>query len=196
MRNRISGIYKRRSVVLPLSLSLVLISSNLVLHMLLLCPSRPVKIVPLLLGPFNLLKQKEYADYFIPLLKDPMNVFIFSSDFCHWGRRFDYCYRTGSDRYPYQSIQTLDERAMAILSSGSLDAWKAYLKKDSNTICGRFPLTLLLAIIERLNARNQASLSKPNAPLQLVFDHYERSSNPMTDEDSSVSYVAGHLEML
>lgn len=33
-----------------------------------------------------------YGQLLAPYLADPSNLFVISSDFCHWGRRFGYTY--------------------------------------------------------------------------------------------------------
>lgn len=33
-----------------------------------------------------------YGELLAPYLDDPSNAFVFSSDFCHWGRRFTYTF--------------------------------------------------------------------------------------------------------
>ena len=49
-----------------------------------------IKIVPILVGNTSDSTQADYAQVLAPYLADSENVFIISSDFCHWGRRFDY----------------------------------------------------------------------------------------------------------
>ena len=44
-----------------------------------------VKIVPVLTGPVNEEMAQKYANIFSPYFKDKENLFIFSTDFCHWG---------------------------------------------------------------------------------------------------------------
>jgi MEMO1 family protein len=43
------------------------------------------KLVPLLVGSLNKNPEVTYAELLLPYFKDPSTLFIFSSDFCHWG---------------------------------------------------------------------------------------------------------------
>ena len=109
-----------------------------------------VKLVPLMVGELPKSKYNAYARRLMPLFKDERTVFIVSSDFCHWGSNFDY-YRLHPDTPEgeiYKSIEKLDREGMALIESQNLEGFKAYLKDTKNTICGRNPITLLLALIE------------------------------------------------
>lgn len=42
-------------------------------------------IVPVFVGAINSHQEQEYGKFFGPYLADPENLFVISSDFCHWG---------------------------------------------------------------------------------------------------------------
>jgi len=42
-------------------------------------------IVPVLVGAIKAKQEKEFGKIFSPYLADPENLFVISSDFCHWG---------------------------------------------------------------------------------------------------------------
>ena len=42
-------------------------------------------IVPVMVGATNGQRQADYGKIFSPYLADPENLFVISSDFCHWG---------------------------------------------------------------------------------------------------------------
>ena len=50
--------------------------------------SADLKLVPLMVGDVPENKYKAYAEVLLPLFLDEKTVFVVSSDFCHWGRRF------------------------------------------------------------------------------------------------------------
>jgi AmmeMemoRadiSam system protein B len=115
-----------------------------------------VKLVPLMVGEIPKAKYKDYAKKLINLFKDERTVFIVSSDFCHWGSNFDY-YRLHPetpDGEISKSIEKLDREGMSLIESHSLAGFMAYLKDTKNTICGRNPIQLLLALIEEAGASN------------------------------------------
>jgi len=43
-----------------------------------------VKVVPIMVGAINTNKEKAYGEVLAKYLRDPENVFVISSDFCHW----------------------------------------------------------------------------------------------------------------
>jgi AmmeMemoRadiSam system protein B len=65
-------------------------------------------IVPVLVGSLTPEKEAMYGRIFSRYLADPQNLFVISSDFCHWGHRFRYTYYDRNWGEIYQSIQTLD----------------------------------------------------------------------------------------
>lgn len=67
------------------------------------------KIVPILVGSLSTEKEEVYGQLLAKYLADPDNVFVISSDFCHWGSRFSFQHYEKSWGEIYQSIQKLDE---------------------------------------------------------------------------------------
>lgn len=65
-------------------------------------------IVPILVGSLTTGEEELYGSILAPYLADPQNLFVISSDFCHWGRRFRYTFYDKSWGEIHQSIQTLD----------------------------------------------------------------------------------------
>ncbi|KAL7753667.1 hypothetical protein RI367_000598 [Sorochytrium milnesiophthora] len=49
-----------------------------------------IRVVPVLVGALSAKSEAKYGRLFAPYLADPKNLFVISSDFCHWGRRFQY----------------------------------------------------------------------------------------------------------
>lgn len=107
---------------------------------------RNFTIVPVLVGSISSEKEALYGKIFSKYLLDPDNVFVISSDFCHWGSRFSYQYYDDSWGNIHQSIQKLDEMGMDLIESLNPVSFKDYLKKYHNTICGRRPIAILLNV--------------------------------------------------
>jgi hypothetical protein len=78
-------------------------------------------------------------------LEDEETFFVISSDFCHWGKRFGYTYHDPNVKI-HQSIEALDRKGMDIIESLDPQAFTDYIKKYKNTICGRFPIIVLLYV--------------------------------------------------
>lgn len=66
-------------------------------------------IVPIMVGSLSSEKEGAYGKILSKYLLDPENLFVISSDFCHWGARFSYQFYDKSWGDIHQSIQKLDE---------------------------------------------------------------------------------------
>lgn len=68
-----------------------------------------------MVGSLSTEKECLYGHIFAKYLADPKNLFIISSDFCHWGQRFRYTFHESSWGNIHQSIKTLDHKVKYIL---------------------------------------------------------------------------------
>ena len=143
----------------------------------------PYSIVPILVGALSDEREALYGQLLAPLLSNPRNLFIISSDFCHWGRRFNFCPHEPSLGPIHATIDKLDREAMAIIETINPVAFQAYISRTHNTICGRHPIAVLLFALESLNKAAPGSFS-------LKFTRYTRSSEVTRTNDSSVSYAS------
>ncbi|RWS27926.1 protein MEMO1-like protein [Leptotrombidium deliense] len=161
-------------------------------------------IVPVMVGSLSTEKEASYGKIFSKYLADPENLFVISSDFCHWGGRFHYQYYDKSWGEIHQSIAKLDEMAQNVIEEMSPSGFTSYLKKYGNTICGRHPIAVLLnvsyCIPFRLNVivfnaqAVQALVKTGNGhTMSLKFLNYAQSSQCVYMHDSSVSYAAASL---
>jgi len=71
-------------------------------------------VVPVLVGSTSHDKELMYGKIFCKYLKDPENLFVISSDFCHWGKRFRYTHYDKTKGDIYQSIEDLDKQVLTI----------------------------------------------------------------------------------
>jgi len=144
------------------------------------------KIIPVMVGSLTPEKEAQYGSIFSPYLADPSNLFVISSDFCHWGSRFRYTYYDQSKGAIHQSIQNLDRQGMDIIEQLNPPAFTEYLRNFGNTICGRHPIGVLLNAVNALPPSEKAKLS-------LRFLKYAQSNQCHNQNDSSVSYAAASL---
>ncbi|KAG9344270.1 hypothetical protein JZ751_010939 [Albula glossodonta] len=142
-------------------------------------------IVPVLVGALSESKEQEYGKLLSKYLADPSNLFVISSDFCHWGQRFRYTYYDEAQGEIYRSIENLDKMGMGIIEQLDPISFSNYLKKYHNTICGRHPIGVLLNAV--------AELKKNGVDMNFSFLNYAQSSQCRNWQDSSVSYAAGAL---
>ena len=164
----------------------------------------PLPLIPILVGSTNPSTEKAFGALLAPYLADPTNVFIISSDFCHWGSRFSYTYYLPSstsnpahgislrtrdaptDPPINESIARIDKLAMEGVESGQHKAFLATLSDTGNTVCGRHPIGVVMAAIEVL--RKDETVEEGRGRFRFV--RYERSSEVMDGSDSSVSYAS------
>jgi AmmeMemoRadiSam system protein B len=81
-------------------------------------------------------------------MDDPANFFVISTDFCHWGSRFDFISYDKSAGPISASIEALDRQGMFCITEQDATAFTSYLKQTGNTICGRHPVGVMLKAIE------------------------------------------------
>lgn len=72
-------------------------------------------VIPILVGSIPPEREAVYGELLAKYLADPQNLFVISSDFCHWGQRFRYTYYDKSFTKIYQSIENLDKLVSSIL---------------------------------------------------------------------------------
>ena len=161
-------------------------------------------LIPILVGSTSAATEKAYGSLLSSYLADPSNVFVISSDFCHWGSRFSYTYyvpdsakhvkdgrslgkREAPQETPiFQSIARVDKAAMQAVESGKHDEFLTNLHDTGNTVCGRHPIGVIMAAIEEL--KQQGKLDQGRGLFRFV--RYERSSEVEEARDSSVSYAS------
>jgi len=123
------------------------------------------KIVPILVGVLDSVLQRDYGKLLAPYYIDPSNLFVISSDFCHYGKRFSFnpFSKSGGDGKPiWQNIADLDNQAMDLIEAIDVNGFNKYLKQTKNTICGRFPIGLLLQCLNSISSSSD-SLSPSSA---------------------------------
>ncbi|TRX91412.1 hypothetical protein FHL15_007636 [Xylaria flabelliformis] len=163
-------------------------------------------LVPILIGDNKGSEEKEFGALLAPYLRDPDNVFVVSSDFCHWGDRFSYTvYAQGGDvknltsltyktRKPtdppiHESIKLLDQLAIDAIAGGHHDDFINNLRATKNTVCGRHPIGVTMAALEAL-AQDSSDADKDKYKFKFV--QYQRSSLVEVFSDSSVSYASAY----
>lgn len=65
--------------------------------------------MPILVGSIAPDVEATYGTLLAPYLADPQNLFVISSDFCHWGKRFSYTHYDESCGPIHKSIEKLDK---------------------------------------------------------------------------------------
>ncbi|KAL0670494.1 hypothetical protein Bca4012_033198 [Brassica carinata] len=143
-----------------------------------------VKVVPILVGSVSAASEAMYGELLARYVDDPKNFFSVSSDFCHWGSRFNYVRYDKSHGPIHKSIEALDQMGMDIIETGDPDAFKKYLLEFDNTICGRHPISIFLHMLKHCSSK-----------IKINFLRYEQSSQCQTMRDSSVSYASAAAKL-
>ncbi len=125
-------------------------------------------VVPVLVGSLSQDKEVKYGRIFAKYLSDPSNLFVISSDFCHWGQRFRYQYYDEKHGEIHQSIRELDYMGMGLIEGLDHDAFCAYLKKYGNTICGRHPIGVFLGAVAAMRVHTNGMRMQVNNLLWCV----------------------------
>ncbi|KAL8726797.1 MAG: hypothetical protein Q9166_006479 [cf. Caloplaca sp. 2 TL-2023] len=172
-------------------------------------------LVPILVGSTSPASEKVFGRLLAPWLAHEENVFIISSDFCHWGLRFHYTYYIPSssstpkgcslpkgvklanraDKAPpkdppiYESIAMVDRACMDAIETGEHEGFLKVLRETENTVCGRHPIGVVMAGMEVVReGRGEGDGKKGKGRFRFV--RYERSSDVRGVGDSSVSYAS------
>lgn len=143
------------------------------------------KVVPVMIGGISSDKEKMYAELFAKYFLNPRTLWVVSSDFCHWGERFDFTYFDEKCGEIWRSIEELDKTGMDLIEKLNPVNFKNYLNSTNNTICGRHPISVLLNIVETVKGQTKGC--------ELKFTHYAQSSKCKRRKDSSVSYASASL---
>lgn len=133
-----------------------------------------IEMIPMVVGSFKDQNHIGECARELASIQRPGDLFIVSSDFTHFGPRYDYV--------PFYddisaNIKNLDLAAYSLIEKLELKEFLEFQNKTDCTICGFNPICLLIA-----------TLSK-NSHGELL--HYETSRDQGSDDDmNSVSYLA------
>lgn len=136
-------------------------------------------LVPILVGSTSPSSEKKYGALLAPYLRDEENVFVISSDFCHWGTRFQYTYYVPSsssssavepgegisltpkyhkspptDPPIHESIRRVDRYCMDAVEGGRHEGFLDALRRTGNTVCGRHPIGVVMAGLEVVRGKD------------------------------------------
>lgn len=136
-----------------------------------------ITLVPILVGTLSPESEQYYGHLLASYLDNPENLFIISSDFCHWGSQYHYTPKIAEIPI-WQTIELLDMHAIEAIIAQNVVQYHEYFTRTSNTICGRFAIGVLLAAMASASTKFQFRL----------LDY--RQSEQVTDlSQSSVSYA-------
>jgi len=129
-------------------------------------------LVPIVTGTLSRKTVLKLAGLLLELADDDTLV-VASSDFTHYGSRFGY---VPFDKEVEKNIRALDMEAFDIIKKKDLESWYGFLEKKQATICGRYPIAILMAMAGKDN--------------RIEMVKYDTSGKITGDFENSVSYIA------
>jgi len=136
-----------------------------------------VRVVPLIVGGAISPERARSIAKGLEHCIDDSTAVVVSSDFVHYGSRFDFIPFT---THVKERIRALDNEVLQPIFEPSVNNFFAMVKKTQATVCGRLPLMILLALLEK------GVLGKVN-PFLLA---YATSAGGAKEITHSVSYVS------
>ncbi len=117
-------------------------------------------LVPVLVGDTDEALERAFAER-LAKLDDGRTLFVFSSDFTHYGPRFDFQPFGALSPAVREKVRAMNERAAALLASVDARGFRAYLRETGNTICGRHGLATMLELLPRDRAEGPRRAPRP-----------------------------------
>ena len=143
-----------------------------------------IQVLPIMCGSISPTQEEAYGKLLAPIV-GRMNVLcVISTDFCHWGSRFQYqpVPSSISSTDIHSFIRDLDHQGMKHIEMEEPGAFAKYLKQTRNTICGRHAIGVWLNAIHTNNPAVES--------LDISFIKYAQSSAVQSMRESSVSYAS------
>lgn len=137
------------------------------------------KLVPILAGQTLPGQEKALADR-LAKLHDGKTLFVFSTDFTHYGPRFSYTPFGSNAALVREKIRGQNDEAISLLRKKDGPGFRAFLDRTDDTICGRHGLSVLLELLPQIAPKAQASL----------LGYYASIDIPGFSDANSVSYVS------
>jgi len=163
------------------------------------CNRKPgkMKVLPIMVGALSTDKEKIFGKILSSYLARNEIFTIVSSDFCHWGKRFNYAPTVppGEMKAPstiseiYEYIEWMDRLGMDEITSQEPGAFAKYIRLFKNTICGRHPIGVYLSAL-----KENATAGKEE--VDIMFVKYAQSSQVRSNHDSSVSYASAVIRRI
>jgi len=141
-------------------------------------------LIPLLTGDTTPDQERALAER-LARLDDGRTLFVFSTDFVHYGAGFDYTPFGRSAAKAHARVDELDERALRLLEAGDADGLRSFFAATGATICGRRGLSVLLELLARV---------APGAKATVLAHYSSVELEPPGRGDDGVWYAAMAFE--
>jgi AmmeMemoRadiSam system protein B/AmmeMemoRadiSam system protein A len=136
-------------------------------------------LIPILAGRTTPSMEQRLAER-LAALHDHKTLFVFSSDFIHYGSRFGFTpYGTSASRAREQ-ILTLEQAAVDLIQAGDTNGFRTYVASTGATICGQRDLAVMLELLPKILPQARGT----------VLAHYASFDLPGSPGDDGVGYVS------
>lgn len=136
------------------------------------CIQGDFKLIPIVVGQLDERSARKIADILLQYI-EPDTLVVVSSDFTHYGARFSYM---PFDSDIEQNLRKLNMGAFEKIEQKDLPGFIHYYESTGATICGRYPILILLAMLPK------------DAGVHLL--KYDTSGNLTGDWDNCVCYIS------
>ncbi|MBN2307384.1 MAG: AmmeMemoRadiSam system protein B, partial [Candidatus Hydrogenedentes bacterium] len=136
------------------------------------------RLVPIVVGQLDLETARTMGRILLGLI-DPGTLVVVSSDFTHYGPRFEYVpFRDNVQ----EQLEALDRASFEAICAKDPEALFRHVADTGTTVCGRCPIAVLLSML------SQQPGSPPDTAAHLL--HYDTSGALTGDFTESVSYLS------
>ncbi len=132
------------------------------------------EIIPILIGGATDYRSLVKIASHLNKYTDESTLIVVSSDFTHYGPRYNYVPFTENIR---ENIERLDYGALEYIENKDSEEFHSYIQKTGATICGNKPITILLEMIQESELKGKLT-------------HYDTSGRITGDYTNSVSYIS------
>lgn len=129
------------------------------------------EIVPLVVGILSFEDIQKLANYILSIIDDN-TILIVSSDFTHYGKKYDFVPITDNIK---EYMEDNDNKSAKYIQT--LDVLRFYEHGRTNTICGVIPITVLLCIANILK-------------FEIYVIDYDTSGTILGSYENTVSYIS------
>ena len=139
----------------------------------------PFCVVPIVVGETTTESRKAMAER-LARLHDGKTLFVFSSDFTHYGPRYRYAPFGPSAVVARGRIRAQNERAVDLILKKDAEGFLKHLEETRDSICGREGIGVLLELLPRISPKAEGVLLARYASIDI----------PQVEDDNSVTYAA------
>jgi AmmeMemoRadiSam system protein A/AmmeMemoRadiSam system protein B len=135
--------------------------------------------IPILAGRTTPAMEQRLAER-LAALHDHKTLFVFSSDFIHYGSRFGFTPYGASASRARQQILALEQAAVDLIGAGNASGFRAYVASTGATICGQRNLAVMLELLPKVLPQARG----------MLLAHYASFDLPGSAGDDGVGYVS------